>query len=429
MPATPAITYTGPAGYPANGLRFQTTAFSDPQGAGDFAALQWRVAEVTDPMAPAYDPVAKRLLEWNACYLSEPLAAFMEEFLFPATACQAGHSYRARVRMQDSSGRWSHWSAPVEFTATAAAGVEELAGNLVVSEIHFHPLGPATPAEQAAGTDKNDFEFIELRNISPSLTLDLAQVAFTTGITFSFAGSAVTSLAPGGHVVVVKNAAAFAARYGTALPVAGAYPNSLDNAGERIVLAAGGTVLRDFTYDDAAPWPAAADGSGPSLVLRDPLSNPEHGVAANWRASVLVGGSPGADDTPFAFWMARQGIVDPADDPDGDGLGHALVYALGGDLLAGPSLALPVAGVWVDPEDGSQHLGLTYRCRPASAGVRCVVEVSADLVDWRSGEGWTTGAGAPVANGDGTLTVGERMVAPIADWPAGFLRLRVEVAP
>ena len=164
-------------------------------------------------------------------------------------------------------------------------------------------------------------------------------------------------------------------------------------------------------------------------MLRDPLSNPEHGVAANWRASVLVGGSPGADDTPFAFWMARQGIVDPADDPDGDGLGHALVYALGGDLLAGPSLALPVAGVWVDPEGGSPHLSLSYRCRPASAGVRCVVEVSPDLVDWRSGEGWTTGAGAPVANGDGTLTVGERMVAPIADWPAGFLRLRVEVAP
>ena len=429
LPTTPTISYAGEPGFPVNGLVFQAGAFSDPQGAGTFAAMAWRVGEIEDPTAPAYDPDNDFILEAVPVWESGALPTYQGQVTVPGGTCQAGHSYRARVRMQDGSGRWSHWSAPVEFTATAASGVEDLAGNLVVSEIHYHPLEAATPAEQAAGTDKNDFEFIELRNISPSLTLDLAQVAFTTGITFSFAGSAVTSLAPGAHVVVVKNAAAFAARYGTALPVAGAYPNSLDNAGERIVLAAGGTVLRDFTYDDAAPWPAAADGSGPSLVLRDPLSNPDHGVAANWRASVLVGGSPGADDTPFAFWMARQGIVDPAGDPDGDGLGHALVYALGGDLLAGPSLALPVAGVWVDPEGGSPHLSLSYRCRPASAGVRCVVEVSPDLVDWRSGEGWTVETAPPAANPDGTLGVTVRMLEPLSAWPAGFLRLRVEVAP
>ena len=296
IPATPAITYTGPVGYPANGLRFQTTAFSDPQGAGDFAALQWRVAEVTDPTAPAYDPAAKRLLEWNASYLSEPLSTFADEFVFPDTACQAGHTYRARVRMQDTSGRWSHWSAPVEFTATAAAGVEDLLENLVVSEINYHPLEPSTPAEQAVTSDKNDFEFIELRNISSGLTLDLTQLAFTSGITFSFAGSAVTSLAPGGRVVVVKNVAAFEARYGTGLPVAGAYPNSLDNAGERIVLAAGGATARDFTYDDAPPWPVSPDGDGPTLVLANPSANPDHGVAANWRASAVIGGTPGLEE-------------------------------------------------------------------------------------------------------------------------------------
>jgi len=36
-------------GYPVDGLVFQSSAFADPQGAGTFAALQWRVAEVLTP--------------------------------------------------------------------------------------------------------------------------------------------------------------------------------------------------------------------------------------------------------------------------------------------------------------------------------------------------------------------------------------------
>jgi hypothetical protein len=45
LPATPAISYVGTAGYPVNDLRFETSAFSDPQGSGTFAAMRWRIAE------------------------------------------------------------------------------------------------------------------------------------------------------------------------------------------------------------------------------------------------------------------------------------------------------------------------------------------------------------------------------------------------
>ena len=38
IPATPTVTYTGPAGYPANSLTFTSSAFSDPQGDGTFGA-------------------------------------------------------------------------------------------------------------------------------------------------------------------------------------------------------------------------------------------------------------------------------------------------------------------------------------------------------------------------------------------------------
>jgi hypothetical protein len=44
-------------------------------------------------------------------------------------------------------------------------------------------------------------------------------------------------------------------------------------------------VIRSFTYDDEFPWPDSPDGLGDSLVLVAPATNPDHSLAANWRAS------------------------------------------------------------------------------------------------------------------------------------------------
>ena len=62
------------------------------------------------------------------------------------------------------------------------------------------------------GATASEFEFLELTNTSPGVTLDLAGARFVEGVTFTFPGG--TTLAPGGRLVVVRNAAAFAARYG-----------------------------------------------------------------------------------------------------------------------------------------------------------------------------------------------------------------------
>jgi hypothetical protein len=47
IPNTPMIASTAPAGFPANALTFTTAPFADPQGAGTFAAMKWRIAEVS----------------------------------------------------------------------------------------------------------------------------------------------------------------------------------------------------------------------------------------------------------------------------------------------------------------------------------------------------------------------------------------------
>jgi hypothetical protein len=58
----------------------------------------------------------------------------------------------------------------------------------------------------------------------------------------------------------------------------------------------GNNIVFSVTYSDDAPWPLAADGTGPSLVPNLPNSNPDPHDSANWRISGNAEGSPGADD-------------------------------------------------------------------------------------------------------------------------------------
>ena len=87
----------------------------------------------------------------------------------------------------------------------------------------------------------------------------------------------------------------------------------------------------DFSYGDSSPWPKAADGQGYTLVLIRPETNPDHGVATNWRASGGLNGTPGGSDgESFAAWAARTGqIADPALDADRNGLAAMVEYGLG----------------------------------------------------------------------------------------------------
>ncbi|MHC4676408.1 MAG: lamin tail domain-containing protein, partial [Planctomycetota bacterium] len=63
IPDTPTVTYIGGPNFPINNLTFETSAFSDPQGGGTFAAVKWRIGEVTDNNSPTYDPSRRRKYE------------------------------------------------------------------------------------------------------------------------------------------------------------------------------------------------------------------------------------------------------------------------------------------------------------------------------------------------------------------------------
>lgn len=281
LPATPIASYSGPPGYPADQLSFQTTPFAD--GYAAFAALQWRVAEVVRPGLPGYVPGNPNRYEIEATWESGELASFTPTFTPPPGACTPGHVCRVRVRMKNTLGRWSHWSPPVEFYTGPPAHLP--ISTLKVTELMYHPLRQGYLPE-------TEFEFVELKNVGEA-PLDLSRLRFTAGISFAFPVGAV--LPPGAFAVLASNRAHFEATYGVT-PL-GEYQKKLSNGGDQLTLvdAFGRTVL-DLTYDDAPPWPTLADGLGHSLVFQTPERNLDPNLATNWRASLFAGGSPGADD-------------------------------------------------------------------------------------------------------------------------------------
>ncbi len=198
------------------------------------------------------------------------------KYVSPAALTKSVH-----VKSRTLSG--GTWSALNE----AVFAVGPVAQSLRISEVMFHPAEAGNP------NDPNT-EFIELTNIGSS-TVNLNLVTFANGVDFTFPSY---ELAPGRYCVVVRDTAAFEAKYGSGLPVIGQYAGNLNNAGERIeLLDAAGAVIHSFRFQD--DWFDIADGLGFSLTIKDPeTADPNrYGDKSLWRPSAKAGGSPGADDS------------------------------------------------------------------------------------------------------------------------------------
>lgn len=142
---------------------------------------------------------------------------------------------------------------------------------VIIHEIHYHPR-----------SDLQEDEFIELRNLGPA-AVDLSGWTFTRGVSFQFPPG--TSIPPDGYLVVAGNAEKIRRTHG--LPeslVVGDWTGALSNRGEYVELRdARGSFVNGVGYADEYPWPAAADGGGPSLEVIDPRR--DNSSPRNWAAS------------------------------------------------------------------------------------------------------------------------------------------------
>jgi len=439
IPVKPSITYNGAVNFPTNELSFSTSAFSDSTGAVD--KIEWRVGEIYDPNVSNYVANTPWKYEISAVWESGETMwdGNQTSVAVPVSNIKVGRTYRARVRHMDDTGRWSRWSEPLEFQTTAAE-ISDYKNNLVISELHYHPADPATPAELSASLDGSDFEFVELRNVGTS-SLDLTGVRLADAVSFDFSGSAISTLAPGKAVLVVKDTAAFTARYGAGLPVAGEYNGKLSNGGELVRLAYGdgntveNTIL-SFTYDDKSPWPTEPDGGGPSMVLINPWSTPDHSLASSWRASHVNGGQPNlVDSWNFEAWLIDNGLTPQAtnQDPDNDGQTNAEEYLSDGDPNDAKDLqsmrptvsieTLLVNGVTDD------YLVITFRRNLNADDQSYVVEQSSNLTAWGIAEAPVMLDSTAVSDGVSRLRYRTKRTVNVAPGSKNFLRVKVSQAP
>jgi hypothetical protein len=175
----------------------------------------------------------------------------------------------------------NEWSPMNE--ATFIVGSKPTSRNLVVSEIMYHPS-----LENGGG------EFIELMNVSQTEEINLTSVRFDNGISFEFPVD--FTLGPGKRAVIASDPDALRVDWPD-LELVGQFTGNLNNGGERVTLVdSEGIEIQSFKYDDKSPWPESPDGDGPSLVLKNPLSGPDHSDPENWSVSESDGGSPGFDE-------------------------------------------------------------------------------------------------------------------------------------
>jgi CotH kinase protein/Lamin Tail Domain/Chitobiase/beta-hexosaminidase C-terminal domain len=269
----------------------------------------------------------------------------------------------------------SSWSAPTRLTyfpgATAAT-----AANLVISEVHYHPLPPNATEIAAGATLDNDFEFIRLTNTS-NAPIDLTGIHFTNGVSFTAAAGLRNWLPAGASVVIVENPVGYALRNIGGPTVFGTYEGELDDGGDHLVLnAKDGSIIADLQYDDKAPWPTLAD-EGYSLVYQSGT----YSTPTSWQSSRDPGGQ---GITSFAGFQARYfdltapgtplGQRTASADPDGDGLSNFMEYAVGSHPLDARSAPRPT----VSPE--GQFFLLTRRV--GAADVRYVFQIGDDLAGW-----------------------------------------------
>ncbi|MEI7733424.1 MAG: CotH kinase family protein [Verrucomicrobiota bacterium] len=116
IPATPMVQLTGTPKL-SKKYAFRASAFASPVTNATAAAVEWRLAEISAPGVPGFVTNQPCRYELQTLWNSGELPPGRPELQLADNLCKKVHTYRVRARYKDNSGRWGHWSEPVQFVA------------------------------------------------------------------------------------------------------------------------------------------------------------------------------------------------------------------------------------------------------------------------------------------------------------------------
>lgn len=315
-------------------------------------------------------------------------------------------------------------------------------GPVVVSEVMYNP-----------GIDPDDgFEFIEICN-SGTTTENLANWRLRGEADFdfaseNFAASAVLVLVGFDPALDIAARDAFLAAYPSATasqlrgPWSAGVMNRLDNAGAPVRLQRPDTVETppvgapfypalfedQVTYNNAAPWPTGADGTGPSLTR---ISVGIYGDdAGNWKAlTPTPGNHPANGGLSYESWASTNNLgvgqlAEPLADFDSDGINNFVEFAFDMDPRRPGTEKLPKGVVQAVDVVGTtdDYLTITFRKRRDAPQLSYLVEISDSLEDWTE---VANTVGSPQDNGDGTDSITVRDDTPMVSSSRRFIRVKI----
>jgi len=170
---------------------------------------------------------------------------------------------------------------------------------IVINEINYHAPSP----------ESSDYQFIEIVNVGQK-TFDLSDCRFSLGIGFTFPQG--TLIYPQEYFLIAKDSSVYSNLNNRVFQWT---EDSLDYSGETILLEDNEKNVLDYViYQTGDPWPPEANGTGPTLELKNSLK--DNALAENWAASLETGGTPGAKNS------TATGIVERSEKTPG----HFIVY-------------------------------------------------------------------------------------------------------
>ena len=207
-------------------------------------------------------------------------------FLYSADGSALLDAVRVHDRLRGRAVDGGPWRAPREATP-GQANVIDLIEDVVIHEIMFHRAPLSRAGEPVTARSE---EWIELYNRG-SEQADLGGWQLVDAVAYEF--PAGTVLAPDSYLVVAGDAEAVGAEHPD-VAVVGDFSGRLGNASDRILLLdANGNPADEVRYFDGGRWPAAADGGGSSLELRDVWA--DNTAPEAWAAS---------DEGPRSQWVS-----------------------------------------------------------------------------------------------------------------------------